>query len=404
LEGGLQFSKSTDITGQLAELKIREAEESAQLQLVRRNTNEGENEFSNALQPPPKDHFAALAAFYRGQISATESKELAGGLSSPSYGIDNLRQSSRMLSLHGGYGVGRQRAKVSVMREAMNYDEGVRMDAVNDNEDAIIDRMRRIGWSGATTLSQREAQPTISPERFSRDLRPIATPLRTKRTKRCRTCRHMLVRLEDKRGSAKFKIRLVALDYVPRITLKPLDPTPDSSQLTPLKSTYFILTLRNPLFDPLKISLATPRTTPGLVESKITLLCPQFDVGANAETWDDALDLTGSAGNGSSAQQGQQAEAGKVWAKGKNWTSVVMEVVPGLLERTDLTGITQSKIGGNDTNLEIPIFVRMEYESDDASQGAEDEKTTTGRRAGASKVRRELSFWCVVGVGRVGEM
>jgi len=175
-----------------------------------------------------------------------------------------------------------------------------------------------------------------------------------------------------------------------------------------MKSTYFILTLRNPLFDPVEISLATPRTTPGRVESRITLLCPQFDVGANAETWDDALQLAGKGGKAGAAQQGQQAEAGKVWEKGRNWTSVVMEVVPGALRSAASArpGSSEMPITEDDVALQVPIFVRMQYVTDEIIDDADDDgdkKYVKGLKGRERKLRRELAFWCVVDVGRVEE-
>ncbi len=46
---------------------------------------------------------------------------------------------------------------------------------------------------------------------LSSDLQPLRTFLRTKRSKRCRTCRHILVKPEPKVISTRFRIRLLAV-------------------------------------------------------------------------------------------------------------------------------------------------------------------------------------------------
>ena len=118
-----------------------------------------------------------------------------------------------------------------------------------------------------------------------------------------------------------------------------------------------MVTLKNPLFDPVQVTLATPSQTPGKnFPARVVILCPQFEIGANTDVWQDALDESDSLSrdgrntarkaqrrggpttmvsssaslvpSSSSADLGQ-AEAGKVWERGRNWTTVVMEITPG---------------------------------------------------------------------------
>ena len=169
-----------------------------------------------------------------------------------------------------------------------------------------------------------------------------------------------------------------ARSYIPSISLSRLNrslqasplpssspsPSPSSSSLTallshpprlvPHETTQFLVTLKNPLFDPVQVTLATPSQTPGRkFPARVVILCPQFEIGANTDVWQDALDESDSlsregrntAGKAqrrggaatttmtslvpsSSADLGQ-AEAGKVWERGRNWTTVVMEITPG---------------------------------------------------------------------------
>jgi dynactin-4 len=81
--------------------------------------------------------------------------------------------------------------------------------------------MKRAGFHGAASQAQRIAQ-THSP-RLLDELRPLAALLRTKRSKRCRSCRHILVKPESKVGSIRHRIRLVAGYAFPWLALGSLD-------------------------------------------------------------------------------------------------------------------------------------------------------------------------------------
>lgn len=49
--------------------------------------------------------------------------------------------------------------------------------------------------------------------------------------------------------------------------------------------------------------------------------------------------------------------------------------------------------------LEIPIFVRVEYEADVAG----DERGKDGGGGEERREKREVAFWCVLGVGRIAK-
>jgi dynactin-4 len=89
---------------------------------------------------------------------------------------------------------------------------------------------------------------------------------------------------------------------------------------------------------------------------------------------------------------GRIAEAGKVWEKGRNWTTVVVEVVGA--------DVTESEETAEDGDvLEIPVFVRMDWEAE-----VEREEGAGGGKGEERKEKRELAYWVVVGVGRVGRL
>jgi dynactin-4 len=235
---------------------------------------------------------------------------------------------------------------------------------------------------------------------------------------------------ESKITSTRYKIKLLALNHVPRISVRalpspmaqqPLPTVPGASTQPPpfdynnLRQgipTNFIIHLSNPLFDPVRVTLATPSITPGKVHSKVTILCPQFEIGANTDVWDDALSSSAPVNKGTVVDSDGAIEPGKPYDRGRNWTSVVIEVIPGFLESIGSGfsfGRSQSIVSTTDQGpdgeleeddevIEIPIFVRLEFEAD---VNAEERGLGDSRGSKGEKERREEAFWTVVGVGRI---
>ncbi len=487
LDIGIKFDKPTNIRAQLTKMTTEPSTTAA-------SRTRGSRAFSDLKSPlsmyssvddqippvgeskpgeePPTDtsthtprtrdaQFAALKAFYKDQISSTTTSgvdpgDFAGQFSSPNtlQRIMSIYTQSRLSSLYGNSNK-KSRARPPVMREALTESEGLSIPAP-DSEMTVIKRMASddCGWEGLASIEQRASQSPSA--RFVEDLLPLPTLLRTKRSKRCKSCKHILVKPEFKPQSVRYRIKLIAISYIPLPTLRPLVLPPTSSQpqpqqqpnldaLTPQKPIQLLLTLKNHMFDPIRITLATPSVTPGRVASKVTILCPQFDIGANKDAWSEALETASTSSRMSNYEK--VAEAGKVWEKGRNWTTVVLEVVPGSLPgkkisttmpSASLAGSRNNDSSDNDDDdgdddsddngtggglsgnldwsgqgadpsqqiqpdedvLEIPVFVRMEWDSDSQIESEEGGKDSLGA-VGAGGVKRELAYWMVLGVGRI---
>lgn len=376
-----------------------------------------DNTRSSKSEPPPEavpddepdSVFSTLRSFYDTQLSTSNNTD---PLLTPSGGFNYSSPSSlaRIMSLYTGrsaYGK-KDQGKSAPMRESADAIEGLRVtDPASDS--LAIQKLRTQGWTSTASTAQQISQR--HPPKFISDLRPTQAQLRSKRSKRCRICRHILVKPEAKVSSTRFRIRLVALNYIPTITLKALQPAPstqlpllDLNALPTLRASQFLLTLKNPTFEPVSIILATPTHTPGKYGHKVTVLCPQFDIGPNVDQWDEALGgdskdrqsskmFNPSKVEYAGGEGGKVAEAGKVWEKGRNWTTVVVEVVCKAVGE-----------GEDEDVLEIPVFVRMEWEEEELEkEGGEREREGKDRDGeGEKRERRELAFWVVVGVGRVG--
>ena len=154
---------------------------------------------------------------------------------------------------------------------------------------------------------------------FLRDLRPLRIPLHCKRSKRCPSCTHILIKPEQKAQSVRYKIKLVAANYLPAInailpnfqkptvtsdaakrTLMKVSPQSiDDSTIPPglvAGKTYpFHLALTNPLYDPIQVRLSVQRVhvTTGESSEKarrppfaISLPTSPFHIAAFAEAWE----------------------------------------------------------------------------------------------------------------------
>lgn len=375
------------------------------------------------------------------------------------------------MSLYTGTGLlGDKKAKsrADLMRESLSPDEGLQVAELD--EGASLARLQQAGWDGTVTAEQTGAQVAVNVcepnlhgrTRFVDELRPTPYLLRTKRSKRCPVCRHIVSKPEAKVSNPRFRIRLVAGSYVPSISMKPLQATslsqtisgaPSASSagtsstamstsspaalLAPLRPVQYLITFKNPLFESVKVTLATPSVTPGRFASKVTILCPEFEIDANTDVWDEALKTSEAgdrrsrrggleeanavaaaaamvAGRQNQQQQQQQhhqhqhqAEPGKVWERGRNWVTIVVEVVPASLklDRTNFSIAARDAKGELDLSplrededvLEIPMFVRLEWEAEEAGHEEAPAKDKEGRE------RRELAYWCALGMGRISQ-
>jgi dynactin-4 len=198
---------------------------------------------------------------------------------------------------------------------------------------------------------------------------------------------------------------LIALNYIPYVTVKPLPvpgglppPGPDGNDtiLQPGKTVQFVMTLRNPLFDDVSVSLGSPSVAPGKHGHRVTILCPQFQVGKNSDAWDDALNNPPNRGLVNAA--GGEQIAGKLYDQGRNWASVVLEIVPA-----SIVAKQDGELDEDEDVIEIPIRVRLEWTVTDEDAGTERRKKEKLLDEGedADDGRRELSYWMVLGIGRV---
>ncbi|KAI8626817.1 dynactin Arp1 p62 subunit RO2 [Xylariaceae sp. FL1651] len=402
-EIGVKFDKPQGIFAQLQ--KLRYGEEQS------KHAVGGDTSPIKADSAPEtnKARFAALKSFYGSQTATQNPSAGLSGLGD--YGLNSPGALSRIMSLYSGNNMGglKQKNKSSIIREADSANEGFRLSDLD--ESSAISQLRRDGWDGTVTIDQRKTQVEEG-ARFADQLWPIPYLLRTKRSKRCPVCRHIISKPESKVGNTRWRIRLVANNSIPSISIKPLNPPPGSGLLKPLQPAQFLLTFKNPLFDDVKVTLATPATTPGRFASRVTVLCPEFHIDANTDTdmyLDDVLKEGGPERQRQRGDEGiHQAEAGKIWERGRNWVSIIVEVVPASL-RIEPPPTSLRKEGDPEPDLsplkededvlEIPMFVRLEWEG----EVSHDQVGTAISKEKDTKEKRELAYWCAIGIGRISQ-
>lgn len=209
-------------------------------------------------------------------------------------------------------------------------------------------------------------------------------PLQAKRTKRCSTCRHILSKPEAKSTSIKYKIKLVACNYLPAIELFRRPPitsagvsrisaagagaasirrarpstvrgegalTQESDPLRPGRSYSFEVAFVNPLYDAIQVRLdlsssasATTGGDPAAVSQDSTEEVPivppftlsfpttSFGINAYAEQWEyeDAEDENDmDIDDASSSRKSKKRLPIGIVEKKANRTTVLLELTVG---------------------------------------------------------------------------
>ena len=429
LDIGITFEEPTNIRGQLDRLanggkprepqKAKSVDPSRKSSLAREPFSPGDvkadtdtlEKEADSSDLDPTARFNALRSFYKDQITASSTDQ--SGLSSSYLDLASSSPASlsRLIDRYSNIGkpsTKKSRQKPHIMREALSKREGLQ---VSSNSHPIS-HTHYIETPSPSQLAFQHPSYLGNPSATSvSEVRPMPTLLRTKRSKRCAECKHILVKPEFKPTSTRYRIKLIALTYIPSITLKPLpvtggphppgpDGTPDMI-LDPGKPSQWIVTLRNPLFENVNVTLASPSVTPGRHGHRITILCPQFEIGKNGDVWDDAINnpLNKSVANKETISSGGEQIAGKLYDQGKNWVSVVIEIVPALIVRE----VGRMKEEDEDV-VEVPVRVRLEWMvSEEGGDEAEKKKSEKALEEAGEQDdgRRELAYWMVLGLGKV---
>ncbi|OSX59683.1 hypothetical protein POSPLADRAFT_1183348 [Postia placenta MAD-698-R-SB12] len=418
-EVGITFEKPTGLAAQLQKFEDS-APESLEFERLKEHFEpflRASSSSSSAL------HSAAAHHVHTNPITAAASSALARDI--PGVGKYNPLSRSRA-----------GRDKHAHKNDIPDYKSRVEVASAGINAgggEADVDFMCRLEtMSEVAALEQRWVSSWVA-SLHSSDLKPLRIPLQSKKSKRCPSCRHILIKPEQKAQSVRYKIKLVAANYLPAISVSlphaqaavemmkrstalnksaaatTVDEHGASAGALLAGKTYsFHLAFTNPLYDPIQVRLkkAQMMQAPGADGDKtrrppfqVNLPSSPFPVAAFAEAWeyeDDEEVMFGlEEDEGDLDGMGRQQRDGRsktrtlgVVEKRANVTVVGGEVI--------LTKEARGRVKFN-------MLVSYTYRSDDPD-GAEENVTGTPSRSHASSKAPELknfSFYTVVDLGLI---
>ncbi|KAF9925095.1 hypothetical protein FBU30_005088 [Linnemannia zychae] len=228
--------------------------------------------------------------------------------------------------------------------------------------------------SETTSMKQRLRQlqnHTYSTQR----LQPQRIHLRIKKSRRCRSCRHILVKPEQKAQATGFKINLIALNQLPNITIAGLQP------MIVQTVSRVILRFTNPRHEEAHVSL---QYGDGAIPNHgVIIHSPSFTISPFNVVWEYEVGTMVTAPG---------AAHEDVYERTANSTSIALDVTPAAAGE-----------------VMIPLLVTFTFkahklQSDTGSPALPTQLVVSGSKDQAATPETELidktvSFWTVIGFG-----
>ncbi|KAG1742310.1 dynactin p62 family-domain-containing protein [Suillus paluster] len=412
-EVGITFEKPTGLAAQLQKF-----EDSAPESLEFERLKEHFEPFLRTSSLSSVSHIPSTSSHHLPTSSATAAASAALARDVPGVGKYNPLARSR---------VGRDRtANKDEMPEYKSRMEiGVLGQLGSEGDGSDVEALRRMeDVEEIASLEQRWGNSWTTSLRTN-DLRPLRIPLHSKVSKRCPSCRHILIKPEQKAQSVRYKIKLVAANYLPAITVtlphiqgadatrRPPAKVPNASDdrnagaMMAGKSYPFHLALTNPLYDPIQVRLSVQRmhvtaATDGIAPEKarrtpfaVSLPTSSFPVAAFAEAWeyDDDDDMFGLEDDELGLELGRSRDKD---GKGKVKTVGVLE------KRANVTVVGGEVVIGKEARGQVKfnMLVSYTYRSDDPLP-SEDGAGTPSRTVAKTPEVKTFTFYTVVDIGSI---
>lgn len=257
------------------------------------------------------------------------------------------------------------------------------VDKVEPESGLVDDLVHLTDVNQITTLTQRMNQLSDQPYKVER-LQPQRIHLRTKRVKRCRSCRHILIKPEQKAQATRFKIKLVALKNIPKITIASLP------KLILNQRTQIVLKFSNPLYEEISVDLTIQEETNEC--GKVTILAPHFNITPYNEVLEYEEDLI-------SSRRAAKADIG-IYEKRGNSTSIIFEITP-LAEVEEFKFPLLVKYTNKNTENNENDGVTTEEKSSEETNSSKAVASDKISADESNEITKSLSFWTVIGLGNV---
>lgn len=412
-EVGITFEKPTGLAAQLQKF-----EDSAPESLEFERLKEHFEPFLRTSSLSSLSHVPSTSSHHLPTSSATAAASAALARDIPGVGKYNPLARSHM-------GRDRTANKDEMLEYKSRMEIGVLGQLGSEGDGSDVEALRRMeSAEEIASLEQRWGNSWTTSLRTS-DLRPLRIPLHSKVSKRCPSCRHILIKPEQKAQSVRYKIKLVAANYLPAMTValphtqgadatrRPQAKVPSASDdrnagaMMAGKSYPFHLALTNPLYDPIQVRLsvqrmhvtaATNSTAPEKARRTpfaVSLPTSSFPVAAFAEAWeyDDDDDMFGLEDDELGLEMGRTRDRD---GKGKVKTVGVLE------KRANVTVVGGEVVIGKEArgHVKFNMLVSYTYRSDDPLP-SEDSAGTPSRTVAKTPEVKTFTFYTVVDLGPI---
>ncbi|PPR00431.1 hypothetical protein CVT24_004492 [Panaeolus cyanescens] len=376
-------------------------------------------------------HHPSSAAHSHHLHSASITAAASAALARDIPGVSKYNPLARSTSGKGASGKDRSINK-DEMAEYKSRFEISKADALNmGGGNADIETLRKLkDINQISTMEQRWANSWVTPLQ-TQELRPLRIPLHSKHSKRCPACAHILIKPEQKAQSVRYKIKLVAANYLPAITVylphaqrsmselakrslakstsAATDEDRNSASDMQAGRTYpFHLALSNPLYDPIQVRLSVQRMHISTAAPKegqspekarrppfaISLPTSSFTVAAFAEAWEYEDDEDMFDENDEPMGRGGRELDGR----GKTKTVGVLE------KRANKTVIGGEVVIGKEArgNVKFNMLVSYTYRSDDPTPSESMDLEGPSRHSNSKPPEtKTFSFYTVIDLGQI---
>lgn len=278
--------------------------------------------------------------------------------------------------------------------------------------------------------------------------------MQSRRSKRCATCQHILIKPEQKSASTRYKIKLVASNYLPSIDLHKRPPAAlsrinpatssssaatvkrpapartgynniDDEPLRPGRTYTYELTFTNPLYEAIQVRLAIARPLglsagpdlPAVAPYAVNLPSAHFPVSAFAEAWEYEEDAEAFDRDDDAEMGVDEVSSPSKFARGRglpgvvarkaNTTTVLLEVA---VSKESLGPIEVSRghsglltFGAVLTSCssQANMLVTYIYQSDQVLELSSVSPSKSPSKASSKEDVKSFSFWTLFKLGTV---
>ncbi|KAF8606989.1 dynactin p62 [Ceratobasidium sp. AG-I] len=238
-------------------------------------------------------------------------------------------------------------------------------------------------------------------------LAPLRIPLHSKMSVRCATCRHILIKPEQKSQSVRYKIKLMASNYLPLLDPSLISTANAPARLVQGRSFPFSITITNPLYDSIQVRFQphNPATYPNISRPSFHITLPQalLSVAAFAEAWEydddeeegdqDQMMLDALEGGAGLADVVKAGGHSTNPSRGKSGTIGVLERRANMIRVGGEVAVSRDGTG----DIKFTMLVTYQYR---AEEPAEDQTQGHAGRSPASQLK-SFSFLTMLNLGTI---